>query len=193
MLFRSHAGPVEIFGALTGVNQDVQKLDIMDGGHGLDLLDLRFQRNTPVSLLVCRNPYVPNRLCWHILEKLDHMSGGSHKLSGYLHQPWGESAKTPGGEPAEASRRRHTETQQRQERASENSPPKKGQRGEPPWTAVAGVAEAPGFACKTAAAVSGLIRNPTHKQCHGGMFSAQFSFIMVLGRRNPCSERLASG
>src|ERR1019366_8046618 len=104
-----HAGPVEIFGAFTGVNQDVQKLDIMDGGHCLDLLHLGFQRNTPVSLLVCRNPYVAYRFCFHMLKKLNHTRGGSHKLSGYFGYitAWGP-AKTPAGG-TEASHRQHTE------------------------------------------------------------------------------------
>src|ERR1017187_3937844 len=37
----------------------------MDGGHGADLLDLRFQGDAPVGLLVCRNPHVTNRSCFH--------------------------------------------------------------------------------------------------------------------------------
>src|ERR1019366_8664911 len=40
-----------------------------------------------LRLLVCRNPHVTNRLCFHILKKLDHTSGGSHKLSGYRFRP----------------------------------------------------------------------------------------------------------
>src|ERR1035437_8905875 len=79
----NHARPVEILGALTGVNNHVQKLDIVNRCHCPNLLDLRFQRNAPVGLLVCRNPHVTNPFCFHILKKLDHTSGGSHKLSGY--------------------------------------------------------------------------------------------------------------
>ena len=65
-----HAGPVEIFGAFTGVNQYVQKFDVVDGGHCPDLLDLCFQRNAPVGLLVCRNPHVPDGFCWHIFQTI---------------------------------------------------------------------------------------------------------------------------
>ena len=63
--------------------RSIQQFDVMDGRHGTDLLDLRFQGNAPVGLLICRNPHVTDRLSFHILKKLDHTSGSSHKLSGY--------------------------------------------------------------------------------------------------------------
>src|ERR1035441_263362 len=59
----------------------------MDGGHCLDLLDLRFQRNAVLRLLICTDSDVTDRFCCHILKKLDHMRGGSHKLSGYRFRP----------------------------------------------------------------------------------------------------------
>src|ERR1017187_2868393 len=45
--------------------------------------DLRFQRNAPVGLLVRRNPYVTDRFCCHILEKLDHMKTRQHKIADF--------------------------------------------------------------------------------------------------------------
>src|ERR1039457_5129060 len=104
----------------------------MDGGHCPDLLHLRFQGNAPVGLLVCRNPHVTDRFCFHIF-KNNWTTRAGVRIS-YLGTPcgWRRVCENPAGEPAEASRRRHTETQQREQRASENSPPKEGHRVRPP-------------------------------------------------------------
>jgi len=65
---RQRHKPVEILGAFTGVNQDVQKLEVVDSGP--DLLDLRFQRNAPVGLFVCRYPHVTDRFWLHIFKNI---------------------------------------------------------------------------------------------------------------------------
>src|SRR5664280_2762339 len=85
------------------VNQDVQQLDVVDGGHCPDLLDLRFQGNAPVGLLVCRYPHVTDRLCFHSLVPFQHAKYGGHKLSGYPMRLITGPVKTPAGEPTEAS------------------------------------------------------------------------------------------
>src|ERR1035441_5608911 len=41
--------------------RSIQQFDVMDGRHGTDLLDLRFQGNAPVGLLICRYSNVPDR------------------------------------------------------------------------------------------------------------------------------------
>src|ERR1035437_2069299 len=72
-----------IKGALTGVNQNIQKLHVVNRCHCPNLFNLRFQGNAPVGLFVCRNSHVTDRFCFHMLKKLNHTRGGRHKLSGY--------------------------------------------------------------------------------------------------------------
>jgi hypothetical protein len=104
----NHAGPVQVFGAFTGVNQDVQKFDVMDGGHGLDLLDLRFERNAPVGLLVGANSDVTDRFCFHSLRPFQHAGMCWHKLSGGRFRPtsvW----ETPGEDQPGLRPAKHTD------------------------------------------------------------------------------------
>src|ERR1019366_8587370 len=116
-----------------------QKLDIMDGCHGFDLLDLRFQRNAVLRLLICTDSDVTDRFCFHILKKLDHMRGGSHKLSGVPPHAAGVGpAKTPAGG-TEASHRQHTERAATPATGFRNLSPRRRTEGETPKT-VAGVA-----------------------------------------------------
>src|ERR1035441_1973311 len=79
----------------------------MDGCHGLDLLDLRFQGDAPVGLLVCRNPHVTDPFCFHS-QPFQHAKTCRHKLSGYRFRPtsvW----ETPGEDQPRLRPAKHTD------------------------------------------------------------------------------------
>ena len=64
-----------------------QQLDIMDGGHGPDLFDLRFQRNSVLRLLVCAHSDVTNPLCFHSHKTFQHANVESHNYPAFRDFP----------------------------------------------------------------------------------------------------------
>lgn len=54
-------GPPQAVGRIAAIDDNVQQLNIVDDGHGEDLLRLRLERNTVIRMPVRENPDVPDR------------------------------------------------------------------------------------------------------------------------------------